>query len=500
MRQMVLMAVVAAVALPLHAQSEQEFRVTARQVIDSVISDRVDEFANNPDDLDVRADIIDQFTPLLTDIVSRLNASREQNADRLGSRQLADQWRFRRADVQTGAGTSSGTTSAVLNPLLPASFGIGMESGSITRTISGNTISIKFNPAGLFCSSAAPGSDAALRMSGCLDTWRRVGASLSFDTDRAEAPQGAAGIKPLGNQFSEAAVRVSLLNRRDPGNAAFQARLGEWRRLAQDYVTGLNKTAIRWQSFADRAEGVVNVAAGLGPAGARAASVRNGLVDLLWEAYSTLEEDDSLELARLADAWAAAEAANQDLYYQYAHGLVMSAEYTLQRPDISTEAIGMVVPAGIRPPNLHTGRLLIAKGLPTRSLDFNFNLSASWFAETRPGMSGNLRDVRAGVEGKFLLRTIPSFGVPVLSFSGVWIRLHQPPLGLGVTIQDENIDKPGNIGVFQTKLELPTANAAVRIPFSFTYANRTELLKESDVRGQIGITVNLDALFANPSQ
>ena len=482
--------------LPLHAQSEQEkkIRATVGDVFDKLMSNQVKLFAQKPDSVDHRADIIDQFTRLLAEIVVRLDA------DHIGSRKLADVWRFRRADVQTGAGTSNGTTSAVLNPLLPASFGISMESGSITRTISGNTVSIKINPAGLFCSSAVPGTEAALGMSGCLDNWRRFGTSVSFDTNRGDVPEGATGIKPLSDQFSEAAIRWSLFNRRNPKNAAFQARLSKWRCRAQDYINSLNRAAIPQESFADSTEAVVNAAANLDTEEGRADAVRNGMVDLLSKAYFALEKEDIIELTRLADAWAATEAANQNLYYQYAHGLVISAEYAFQRPDISTEMIGMVVPAGTRPPSLHTVRLFVAKGLPARSLDFNFNLSASCFAEKRPGMDDKFRDIRVGVEGKFLLQTIPNWGVPVLSFAGVWMYLHQPPLGLGVTIQGENIDKAGHIGVFQTKLELPTANAAVRIPFSFTYANRTELVRESDVRCQMGITVNLDALFANPSQ
>jgi outer membrane lipopolysaccharide assembly protein LptE/RlpB len=51
--------------------------------------------------------------------------------------------------------------------------------------------------------------------------------------------------------------------------------------------------------------------------------------------------------------------------------------------------------------------------------------------------------------------------------------------------------------VFQAKLEMPTAKNAMRIPLSFTYSNRTELINESDVRGQIGISFNLDAMFVD---
>jgi hypothetical protein len=49
--------------------------------------------------------------------------------------------------------------------------------------------------------------------------------------------------------------------------------------------------------------------------------------------------------------------------------------------------------------------------------------------------------------------------------------------------------------VFQGKLELPAGKNAIRVPVSFTYSNRTELIKESEVRGQIGLSFNLDQLF-----
>jgi hypothetical protein len=41
----------------------------------------------------------------------------------------------------------------------------------------------------------------------------------------------------------------------------------------------------------------------------------------------------------------------------------------------------------------------------------------------------------------------------------------------------------------------PAANNTVRIPLSFTASNRTELIKEADVRGRFGVSFNLDALF-----
>jgi len=155
------------------------------------------------------------------------------------------------------------------------------------------------------------------------------------------------------------------------------------------------------------------------------------------------------------------------------------------------------VPAGIQPPNLHTAGLIYAQGLSSRNLDIVANASASWFDDTRPGMPGSFRDFRTGIQATFRLREIPNYGAPSLSFAGLYAYLHQQPLGLGiVAFNNTQIREKGHLGLFQTKLEFPTGKNAVRIPISFTYSNRTELIKESDVRGQIGISFNLDQLFS----
>jgi hypothetical protein len=56
------------------------------------------------------------------------------------------------------------------------------------------------------------------------------------------------------------------------------------------------------------------------------------------------------------------------------------------------------------------------------------------------------------------------------------------------------LDTKGNIVVFQAQLTIPMGET-VRVPFSVTWASRSELLKEKDVRGQIGMTLDLDGLF-----
>ena len=64
------------------------------------------------------------------------------------------------------------------------------------------------------------------------------------------------------------------------------------------------------------------------------------------------------------------------------------------------------------------------------------------------------------------------------------------------TLNGVTIDRRGNLGTVQAKLSIPVHDSGVKIPIAFTYANRTELIKEKDVRGNIGITFDLDSLFS----
>ena len=54
----------------------------------------------------------------------------------------------------------------------------------------------------------------------------------------------------------------------------------------------------------------------------------------------------------------------------------------------------------------------------------------------------------------------------------------------------------GTTAVGQLKLTVPVKGSGVRIPLSVTFANRTELITESVVRANVGLTYDLDVLFA----
>jgi len=86
-------------------------------------------------------------------------------------------------------------------------------------------------------------------------------------------------------------------------------------------------------------------------------------------------------------------------------------------------------------------------------------------------------------------------GKPVLTFAGLGVFLHQQPFGVKVKVRDvETTD--GTIRVFQSKLTFPAGKSGVRIPVSFTIANRSEFNTEREVRGSIGMSFDLDKLFS----
>ncbi len=411
----------------------------------------------------------------------------------------------RRADIQNGAsGGAAASTSAVLSPLLPAAFGFAFENGSVVRTISGTTATVSMNPGGLVCATRVGASAVSLREGGCQDFWRRWGFSLAFDSSRGNNPAATSALKPLDSQFAEAAVRFELVNQRKPGSSRFKVALQEWADKAKPAANSMLQMEIKLRPFHSELEEKVRATLdsfqGTGKADDRKLAELLQVVRDVKSRIPIADPDVSAVLRRAESNWRDLLEADDRAYNTFAHGWVATAEYSLLNPNIAAEAVGGV-PQGTRPPTLHTARLVISRGLLNYNLDFTLNFSSSWFGDRLPGMTSLWRDAQVAADAKWRLRDIPDFGTPTFSMAGLYMHLNQSPLGFAIPqFSGTKINEAGNVGLFQAKLELPTANAAVRIPISFTYANRTDLIKESDVRGQIGISLNLDSLFADPSR
>jgi len=408
---------------------------------------------------------------------------------------------FSRGDLQTGATSgASGSTSAVVSPLLPAIFGLAIENGAITRTVSGTTITIKANPAGLVC-AAKPNAATAVALrdrEACNTFWTRFAVTSSFDTSRGEKKTELANLETLRSQFTELSVRYELVNRRDVTLERVRSAAQPFQERAQALLKQQEGLAKLIEGSMSNVESELTALVSSAPWKGSTGEVRRKMVEEVVRKVVAETKLPADVAASVRKVWRETLDAYARLEERIAGALVVTVDYSFQRPDVVTEALaGGIVPKGTRPPDLHVGRVVFAKA-PLPNLDVTSNVSIALFDEKREGMTSVLRDIRLGVEGKFKLRSLSSYGRPTLSFAGLYTYLHQSPLGLGVTaFNGVSLTEKGHIGVFQTKLEFPAANNGVRIPLSLTVANRTELVKESEVRGQIGVSFNLDNLFAS---
>lgn len=408
---------------------------------------------------------------------------------------------FSRGDLQIGATSgASGSTSAVISPLLPAIFGIAFENGAITRTVSGTTITLKANPAGLVCAAKANAATAvALRdREACNRLWTRLGVTASFDTTRGEKKTALENIETLKSQFTELAVRYELLNRRDVSLERVSGAADPFLKKARGLVEQQEALAKVMEGATSAVESELMALVNSAPWKGSTSEVRKKMVEEVVRKVVSETKLPNTVAAEARTVWRETLEAYERLEQSIAGALVVTADYSLQRADLATaDLAGGIVPKGTRPPDLHVGRIVLAKA-PLPNLDMTSNFSIAFFDEKRNGMKSVLRDIRLGVEGKFKLRAVNGYGRPTLSFAGLYTYLHQSPLGIGITaFNGAAITEKGHMGVFQTKLEFPAANNGMRIPLSLTISNRTELIKESEVRGQIGVSFNLDSLFAS---
>ena len=167
------------------------------------------------------------------------------------------------------------------------------------------------------------------------------------------------------------------------------------------------------------------------------------------------------------------------LLNEVANGSILTFEYT------NTRQVDL--------PDLSNFRLIYENGLGGRA-DFTANTSLTIFNRKQTGPdSDRLRDFQLSGQLDVPLSNPLKAGNFVLSFSGKFQRMVENI----TTDSGMMMDTKGNIGIGQVKLIIPIKGSGVKIPISLTFANRTELIKEKEVRGNFGFTLDLDSIFAS---
>ncbi|MBZ5675379.1 MAG: hypothetical protein LAP61_14150 [Acidobacteriia bacterium] len=424
------------------------------------------------------------------------------------AKSLAVAMEANRVDTQTGAGASAaGSTTLVSSGQTARLIGLAVEQGGILQSISGSTVTLRTNPVLLL---SAFGNGGSVRIYSPDDNeplvraLKKLNLAATFDTTRGSTTE-TGGNTFLANyrQLTQFSARYDFINHRDP-NARNNAKL--YRELAgkpvaQRLANGLSAVyrKLRTNSSLESAFGSAagNISSLTDPAAIQVAieALMKQVVDI-----ARANPDLALAAGDVVSAWEAFVNANTDIARQAGRGWVMTAEYVFGRPPLTMlDATGTgASPANsstaVQSPDLHTLRVIGVRKVG--SADFTFNVSSSIFHQALPTMSGNFRDFQASAKLDIPVTFLnPASKKAQITLAGMFADLHQKPLGLDFVVHDTNINTPGKMGLAQAALTFPIGDSGVKIPLSLTYASRTELIDEKDVRASFGFTFDLESLL-----
>jgi predicted thioesterase len=411
-----------------------------------------------------------------------------------------------RVDKQVGSPpNASGGTSLAMKGLAPRIFGLAVERGALTREVAGTTLTFRANPVGLVKALQGSGlvelnddyaRDALQRFSG------RFSLAATFDVSRGTEPGVFTG---NDQQLASWAARYTFINRRDPASPDYAA---QWGALLSDTtapyrssVGTLNDVLGRWGAYLEWEKELTAAVTN----NVEKPLATNGDVDAAAKTYTTLLTERLKKLEALAlpaevttalDAYAAelkkVQSSIDQIYAFAGKGPLLTFDWTTTRDE------------GL--PDLFTWTGVFEAGLgQSRKTDFTFNGSVSSYRSTPTAAEHALKSVNLTAQLEHPLgRSLPA---PTLTFAASYSYLpHDSVSSTGADAPaapappadtaSVGMAPKGHVGLFQAKLTIPIKDSGVKVPLSITASNRTELIKEKDVRGSIGITFDLDVFMS----
>jgi hypothetical protein len=408
-----------------------------------------------------------------------------------------------RIDKQVGQTAAAGNSSSTVSTgSVPWLIGVALEHGAVTQSVENNLITFRGNIANVikaaklkdYIQSYRAGEDNMF-----VRNISKASFSISYNT-----AQGASANNLQTGSLAGYSFHIDLYNHRDPRDMRYDA---DWDRLLANlgdvanangkFFTTISKnhrSELRlWQARADAVFKTL-------PPSAESPRILAAFQAVADDFVATFGGfDDALKAAHNV-AVAADDYGKQkgQVVYRIMHSPIVSVEYvgtkqsSTQLPQSSSSTLTV---AGSLP-DLSTINVILETYL-LKDSQFTLNASTSLFNTTPAGSKiGNVRDYRFAGQADIPLPEIPPLGKPTLSLSGLFLSLLEEPLGQQVLVNGVAQSRTGNIGLFQAKVSFPVKNAGIAIPISITASNRTELIKENDVRGSVGVTFNLDHIFA----
>jgi hypothetical protein len=398
-----------------------------------------------------------------------------------------------RVDKQVGgAPSNSGTTSLVVKGGTPAILGFAVENGALTRSVTGTTVTFRGNPLGIVRTVKNQGlfegvledeKDPVTRF------LRKVSFGFSFDTDRGAEPGVFTG---TAQQLSAISARVEFINNRRPSRY-----MAEWEGFLRDRALPLNAAFRQLFSafvntsvsvnppFRDPAMQAWYVATQQALAAAPADQVEAVLRDRIDKLpIEELLPETDVQINNFADQFGLYIAGRDELLDRIAKGTLVTFEYLNKR-----EA---------NAPDTSTFTFIAEKGTSGR-VDLTFNGTLTMFntkpvpADPSSPAGGRIRDFQFAGQIDVPFGSVREAGQFLFWFGGRYERLlEDASTQVGTTLPDTK----GDIAVGQFGLKIPIKGLGMHFPISVSFANRTELIKEKEVRGNFGFTFDLDTIFA----
>lgn len=445
----------------------------------------------------------------------------------------------KRTDKQIGGTPSSaGSTSLAVKGGSPSIIGWAVEQGAATSSISGNTVTVRINPFGLlnaiqgegflgsnFLNNLTSGtnnssSNSDVKFNNFL---RKFSTGFSFDTTRGQASPTLIVSK---QQLSAVSVRYEFINQRTPQSKEAQ---NLFRQFVKDNSGIYNKYDALITSLEDDNNGtfknhdlqnwldatnkkiqdIPNPATQkakseaikklLGPGDKKLEKIldlvspfaqgnyKEAVRKVIEEQIVVFPVDELLNDPVVKTAFESF--ANLSLNYvgkrkaftdEVNKGTVAAFEYTNFREPIA--------------PDTSNFRFIWENGRFFKNTDFTFNASLTMYNK-KPTFVGvkRIRDFQFTLQSDTSLGNTFGTGNTILTFAGSYQRLN------GDTVDALGRVKPnskGDMAVGQFKWTIPIADWGIKLPLSVTFANRSDLIKESTVRANFGFTFDLDPIFA----
>lgn len=450
-----------------------------------------------------------------------------EGADRSAFKDFVRRFEGTRSDKQTGAAPAgTGSTSVVAQGPVAKILSLGAEYGALTQSAAGRVVTLRGNfagvPSALVKKDVFPYCVANEAISGyCVDgsligVLNKFSFAVSFDPSRTQTlnAESAMSESPAGDpqpvtftgdsrEISSASLRFELWNHRDASSAEFGR---EWRAKVGAAIDTASADLLRAGDFVEE---VMNLPAHdawfkASVAAVRAAGTdRQKVVRALTSSLEQLAVHANATVGfqeRVADALAAYSRyflAQDELIESLATKNVLAFEYTNSRPALQ--------------PAMSNYRLILDYPI-SKYTKLVANGAVTYYDSVPAGQTivKRYRDAQLGVQLDQGLGDASILGPAVFSLAGYFQYQRSPALleldptkpiagvifiGLPEAAKKVFVT-PGNIWLFQGKLSLVPSDSSVKIPLSVTWSSRTELIDRPVWRGQIGISYDVDSLFA----